>query len=460
MAYGEVLQVPSDFQSITEAIQASEAGDTVLIAPGIYMENLTVTKALTLSSWFLTTQDESYIGRTIIDGNSNTVFFLPNREKGVVNILGLTIRNGEDGIYAKAPFNLYNSKITQCEDGIDYESGSGGICMNNSFVYNLDDGIDLDGTLAYTLIKDNFIAHNEDDGIEIRLHPYQGDTAYCRISNNTITNNLEDGIQFIDYPDTSKRLYVVDRNLIKNNVMAGIGFMDQGETREDYRAASIPEPIHIYNNTISSNHYGQCGGGNLLFLNNLVVDSHASGMKNITGQSVIAYCLLYNNGTNFEDVDVPIYATSHMDPVLNQNYLPEPGSPCIDRGTALYLQDVDTLFHLPRDSYRGSAPDIGAREYAELGNGFPTSKNNTYIRGQHIRVSPNPFSEYIRITGSPASGSQNASLQLINLGGMVITRLPWTGNSIRYDTSHLAAGSYLIKHLEDGKAYYIKLIKL
>jgi hypothetical protein len=455
----KIHQVPSDFQTISDAIQFSEPSDTILIAPGIYTENLTVTKELTIASWFLTSGDEADIGRTIIDGNSKTVFFLPYPEQGLVHIVGLTIRNGEDGIYAKAPFNIYHCKITRCEDGIDYESGSGGICMNNSFTYNLDDGIDLDGTLSYTLIKDNFIAHNEDDGIEIRLHPYLGDTAYCRITNNTITNNREDGIQLIDYADSSSRLYVIDRNLIKDNTMAGIGCMDQGETREDYRAAPIPEPIYIYNNTIVGNHYGVCGGANVLFLNNLVLESIASGLKKMTGRSVIAHCLLFNNGYNFEDVDIPVFHTGLKDPVLDKNYLPEAGSPCIDNGTELYLRkDRDTLLHI--QEYQGSAPDIGAREFEEDAYGIPSSKNEKYKQSKNLLISPNPFSEFLSISGSLESETGNVSIQLISSGGMLIASLPWTGKAIRVATSHLAAGSYYIRELSDGKASFVKLIKL
>ena len=36
----EVLYVPAEFSTIQDAIEASESGDSVLVSPGIYQENI------------------------------------------------------------------------------------------------------------------------------------------------------------------------------------------------------------------------------------------------------------------------------------------------------------------------------------------------------------------------------------------------------------------------------------
>ena len=83
----------------------------------------------------------------------------------------------------------------------------------------------------------------------------------------------------IDYPDLSDRFLLIERNLIQGNAMAGLGLMDNGDTSEDYRAASIPERIHVYNNTFVDNDHALTGGDNLIALNNLFVNSTTLATK-------------------------------------------------------------------------------------------------------------------------------------------------------------------------------------
>jgi predicted outer membrane repeat protein len=93
---GEILNVPSDYPTINTAISAANEGDTVLVQPGIYYEQLVIGyKPITVSSLYLTTNDTSYISQTILDGNqASTVvtFIFPCDTSVIVN--GFTIVNG------------------------------------------------------------------------------------------------------------------------------------------------------------------------------------------------------------------------------------------------------------------------------------------------------------------------------------------------------------------------------
>ncbi|HNQ43662.1 MAG TPA: hypothetical protein PKI59_04500, partial [Candidatus Cloacimonadota bacterium] len=81
------------------AINASAHGDTVLVHPGTYYENISFNgKNITLASLELTTGDLSYKYNTILDGGSNgSVVQIRNNESNVI-IRGFTVTNGS-GFY-------------------------------------------------------------------------------------------------------------------------------------------------------------------------------------------------------------------------------------------------------------------------------------------------------------------------------------------------------------------------
>ena len=65
-----IIQVPEDHARIQEAINASGNEDTVLIAPGVYREQLRLHgKQITLASRFLTSRNRKDIQQTVLDGS-------------------------------------------------------------------------------------------------------------------------------------------------------------------------------------------------------------------------------------------------------------------------------------------------------------------------------------------------------------------------------------------------------
>lgn len=65
-----VVTVPGDFPSVQAAHDAASSGDTIIVEPGTHTGQITVTKAITLASRFLTTGDSHFIATTILDGDS------------------------------------------------------------------------------------------------------------------------------------------------------------------------------------------------------------------------------------------------------------------------------------------------------------------------------------------------------------------------------------------------------
>jgi hypothetical protein len=86
-----------DFTKIQEAYLAASSGDTVLVFPGTYYENIHINHPIdiTVGSLFLSTQDRSYIKNTIINGNqSGSCVFIDGTNEKEIKLIGFTLTNG------------------------------------------------------------------------------------------------------------------------------------------------------------------------------------------------------------------------------------------------------------------------------------------------------------------------------------------------------------------------------
>jgi hypothetical protein len=83
-----------DFTTIQAGIDASVDGDTVLVHPGIYYENLSIIeKNITLASLEFTTGDPQYIASTVIDGQRQESGIVMRFIDDFVTVQGFTIQN-------------------------------------------------------------------------------------------------------------------------------------------------------------------------------------------------------------------------------------------------------------------------------------------------------------------------------------------------------------------------------
>lgn len=149
IAEARIRHVPGEYSTIQEGINDCSGGDTLLVAPGTYYENINFNgQYLVLASMYLTTGDQNYIASTIIDGG----------ESGHVVIFG----TGEDNRAVIAGFTITNGES---------DNGGGIFCENASPV------------ISHNIIKDNTTYTG--------FWPYgQGAGIYCHNSDAKILNNL------------------------------------------------------------------------------------------------------------------------------------------------------------------------------------------------------------------------------------------------------------------------------
>lgn len=187
------IHVPGDYPTIQAAINASSSGDTILVDPGTYIENLFIDKDITIES----TGEPS---ETIIDGNGASEVIFINGIGCTVD--GFSIINGGVGILV---FDFYYSvNISTC----NIHSNSYGIYCGDTFG-------------SAITIDDCYIWNNTDFGI------YYGSAFYSsdfRISYCNIFDNVGPGIQL--FGNASDVNITIDNNIIYNNIGPAISFSD------------------------------------------------------------------------------------------------------------------------------------------------------------------------------------------------------------------------------------------
>lgn len=199
-AAGATWYVPDDFATIQDAINASADGDTVIVRPGTYVENIDfMGKAITVMSW-------KGPDLTAIDGSKGGSVVTFNSGEGPDSTLtGFCITNGSSamggGIYCKAASpTITGNIITANEVSM---SGGGVYCDNDN------------ATISHNTISDNR-SDERGGGIECKAN------STATIVSNTITRNFAEycgGGLTCDFTSTM----VIRGNTFSENATDGFG---------------------------------------------------------------------------------------------------------------------------------------------------------------------------------------------------------------------------------------------
>jgi len=128
-----VIHIPEAYTTIQEGIDVSAEGDTVVVHPGLYFENLHLqTPNIVLTSLFYISGDLNTIDSTIIDGGAaGRVLNIPDDHDSSLVIHGLTIQNGFSdtgmggGVYATSDVTFRHCIIQGNRSTGEYTYGGG-----------------------------------------------------------------------------------------------------------------------------------------------------------------------------------------------------------------------------------------------------------------------------------------------------------------------------------------------
>lgn len=243
ISFAAVIKVPEQYAKIQQAVNAAATGDTVLVWPGVYFENVNFYgKKLTLASRYLTTGDISFISSTIIDGsqplNADTAscVLMYNTQATMANDSGMALIG----------FTLKNGKGTRWEDehapGNFYREG-GGILVQ----------------FAAPRIKFNIITGNVANDLNNCVSA-GGAAIRCGDGNPVITNNV---ITYNNGRYGAGIVFNYSGGTVKNNIIAynsgGEDFAGGGIWILGTHAQNYPRLVE--NNTIVFNSSVKRGGG-------------------------------------------------------------------------------------------------------------------------------------------------------------------------------------------------------
>ena len=232
-----IINVPADQSTIQAGIDVAVDGDTILVQPGVYFENINYNeKNITVGSLFLTTQDTTYISQTVIDGNQNgRVVTIEDVDSSEATLCGFSITNGGSqiggGVYINdSVFSLCNLKIINNSGdsgaGIKCVSSGGSITdvylFNNIANYN---GGAISCSQSYLSISNSIISQNYADyGGGIDCKNSNMNLSNVNISHNNAETTCGGLYIFVNFNNAYDVIFDSEnRSNIHSNIVTGTG---------------------------------------------------------------------------------------------------------------------------------------------------------------------------------------------------------------------------------------------
>lgn len=283
------------YASISAAVAAASAYDTIQVASGTYSEYVVIPKPLSIVG-----QDAS---NTIVDAtalpNGFNVDGLDNPGLANVNITGLTVQNANfEGIVVtnSSTVRIWGNNILDNNKNLDPNTKTcPGIPMwETAEGFDCGEGIHLSG-VDHSTVASNFVSQNAGG---ILLSDDTGVTHDNLVSGNTAQDNPYDcGITLASHPPAGGGSpYGLLHNVIYNNTSLRNGLNQQG----------AGAGVGIFDSVTNAKNSGNVVVGNTLMGNGLpgvAMHSHASGQQ--LNDNIIAGNTISGNGSDAGDAGTP-----------------------------------------------------------------------------------------------------------------------------------------------------------
>jgi len=369
-AHAATLEVGTGkpYTTIQSAINVASTGDTVLVYPRTYVENIIFSgKAITVKS-------VNGAASTIIDGNASDSVVTFNNSEGAGSALdGFTITNGYSeeggGIYCDSSSPV----VTNCNiTGNAAYEGGGIFCLWNSFptitnctisanTADFGGGIYCEDTSNPVITNCTISGNSAESGGGICCY-YESspNITNCTISGNTATGYGGGGIEcnhsspaITNCTITGNKATYVDGghgggiccyyesspNITNCTISANTAYHGGGIYCEDYSSPIVKNSI-LWDDTATTS-------GNEIYLNTYYNSSTIT----------VTYSDVEGGRSGIANINVdPLF-------VGNGNYHLKAGSPCIDRGTSVGAPNYD-IDGDPRP--QGAGYDMGSDEYTAV----------------------------------------------------------------------------------------------
>ncbi len=342
MVNATIINVPADQSTIQSGITASTNGDTVLVQPGTYYQNINFNgKNITVASLFLTTGDTTYISQTIINGNnSNSVVKFNSGETNDAVLSGFTITNGY--AYYGAGINCYSgSSPTLSYLNIENNNGHPGDSYGGGLV--------CDGS-SPTCSSLTFTGNYANEGGAVWVHS-NGNASFsdCVFIDNTSSHG---GAMQISYSDP-----VIDHSVFyENNSPYGGAVYVFNYSNPQFVNCTFSQNEADYGGAF---YCSDLGGApiitNCIFWDDQSLYNYEIWATSSTYPTVVTYSNVQDGSSQYWFgtgciEDNPLF----VDPE-NKNFHLGLGSPCIDTGDPNSPPDPD-----------GSVADMGVFYYEEM----------------------------------------------------------------------------------------------
>ena len=252
-----------DYASIQAAVNNANDGDTIVVYPGTYIENVKVNKSVAIISG---NPDDTNVRAANPDDD---VFYVTADD---VKISGFNIIGANTDHPAKAQTSSYNTGYPNA--GLYFDGVEGCIITNNSLSDNIW-GIALAGSINNELNAN--IALNNQQGVVLV------DSLNNTLSNNTASNNIRYGIYLLKSNSNT-----LSNNTANSNKVDGIFlWKSNNNTLNGNSASSNNRGIYLYssiNNELSNNlAKSNTDYGIFLFSssNNLIYNNYFDNMNNV-----------------------------------------------------------------------------------------------------------------------------------------------------------------------------------